>query len=308
MLLLSCSSTGTAQNSSGGGPSPTVSQVGPTADQGYKVPDTNKLAIEDIKKSYEGSQNTKLVNITEYNNFHTGYDYVLVEYLNDSENDCFDWYDLTTGDKDVLPLYAVHKAELIKINYENDLLFETDGISMINGHMSFPEVIRCCRGREITGYDGDFYPIEIDNYLEVSRGVAMGRRSKQANISDIKVSLSGAEVLFEAKEGIEDEFYTAYTTIPHTETSYIKEGNQFVIEFENTGISPKLTEKDLKKDMQNNYISSIEVKKDNQNCRLIINLKDTAKYYTAKEGDLEAMRDEFPYVAFGFTREFKVQW
>lgn len=256
-----------------------------------------KLTIDDIKKKYIEDGEKKIENISTYSH------YALVEYTLDSTTKCFDWYNLETGDKDVLLTNSINTT-LKNIENENSIIFITDGMSHINGHKYFPKIIKCYRVEENTNSENDFDEI-IDNlYLEIDEKVEIGNKSNEV-ISDIKVSLKGVEILFEPMKGYEDVFYAAYTTIPETATTYVKDKRQFIIEFKNTDLSPRINKSKITE--QNYYISSIDIKVHGKNTNLIVNLKDTAKYYTAFLGHTEPQKDDFPYVDFNFANEYKIE-
>lgn len=258
----------------------------------------DKLTIEDIKAKYTGGENGKIVNVTEY-----GGHYVLVEYINSADLNCFDFYNLKTGDKDTLPVYPCN-VKLQEIKNENDIKFITDGVVTLNGHKYFPQILECYRGQEVTGVDGDFYQIWHDYYLPVDQGFNMGVKDNET-IADIKVSLAGLEVLFEPMKGLETEFDAAYTTVQPTKTSYDKAKNQFIIDFEKTDTDSKINLSKISE--ENRYVKSVSIKKNGSNTVITISLKDTAKYYTIGFSHLEPDVDDFPSLDFKFSNEFKIQ-
>ena len=103
--------------------------------------------------------------------------------------------------------------------------------------------------------------------------------------------------------GMEQEFYADYTTIPITNTSYMQSKNQLIVEFKNTTINSKIKNKVTKISEENNYISSVSVEEGNKDCKLIITLKDMAKYYTVIDGHVEPKKDDFPYAKIEFSTE-----
>lgn len=256
----------------------------------------DKLTLDDVKSKYTGGENGQIVNVTTYNQF------ALIEYINSANLHCYDWYNLKTGDKDILPIYG-NNAKLEGIKNENDIWFTTDGVCTLNGHRYFPAIIRCYRAQEVTGYDGDFHMLINNLYMKIDQQFNMGVKSNET-IADIKVSLKGVEVLFEPMKGKEDTFYAAYTTVPPTKTSYDIAKNRFIIEFQNTNIDKAYNKSKINE--QNRYLSSIDIKRDGLNTILTINLKDTAKYYTIDFTHLEPGIDDFPCLQFNFAKEYKV--
>lgn len=248
-----------------------------------------KLTIEDIKKKYT---DRKIINIINYK------DYVLVESQRDyPEASQFDWYNLRTGDMDILPT-SPNYAQLVKVITEDKMLFVTNGKNDVSPHSTFPFYIECYRGEENVNSQYDFRDRYITKYLSVDQGVHFGNKDDEV-ISDIKVTLTGIEVLFEPVKGKEAKFYTAYTTIPHTKTKYIKDKHQFVIEFEKTGISQGLASKSMKTSQDSYYIKSVKFLEKSDSSIVMVNLKDTAKFYTA---DIKKIIDnDLPFVQFSFS-------
>lgn len=278
-----------------------------TVQEDKKTPVQDKLTMEQVKSNYEKNPAWKLVETTDYRANPANIHYVLVEYINDAGRDCFDWYNLHTGDKDEMPLIASLKAKLVTICSPDMLIFETDGRNVVNSHRSFPQIVECYRNQEVVGYEGDFYPITSPKYQNISEGAEFGNKSGE-NISDIKITLQGIQVLFEPIPGREAEFYTAYTTIPVTKISYSNEGNKLIVEFPDTGISAKLPPDSRNINIQNNYLSHLELIQDGTIARIVIGLKDTAKYYTAKDTHVEPAVDDFPCVNIEFASEYSKSW
>ena len=250
----------------------------------------DKLTMEDIKATYTGGHEGKLVNTTLY----FGH-YVLAEYtIEDKKGDSFhlfDWYNLETGDKDVLPV-AGYEAKLMKVITKDNLLFTRDRVDTFNGEKSFPLVIQCLRYSEIIGNENDFHEIEKDYYyLPINQGIGMGR--KTGVLMNMQVSDEGAEVKFGPKKGEELGYYAGYETIPPTKISYNKAGNQLIIEFEGSVIGS-----DIKKSVitdSNKYVKSVNIEQSGPKMILTIDLKDAAQYYTA-----HVTRNNFPTIDFKF--------
>jgi len=292
ILLLSCSNQNTSNAGIKGNSTPSPAHNNP-----------NKLTKEDVIKRYGDG---KIINITEYYSSSTNSDYLLVEFLNEGDNQCFDWYSLKTGDRDIMPIsmaVSPTNSKLQDIIFENRLLFVTDGVNNMNSHKYFPQIVECYKLQDTSG-DGDFSATAKVLYLPLDQTVRMGAKS-QENIADIKVSLTGVELLFEPMQGEESIFYAAYTTIPPFKTTYIKDKNQFIIEFTGTGISTSISSPNINE--QNRYISSVKLEQSGRNTLITINLKDTAKYYTVKNSHIDPMIDDFPCAEFDFASQFKIE-
>ncbi len=253
------------------------------------------LTLENIVNSYESEGIGKVVGVTEYKH------YVLIEYINPADMRWFNWHNLKTGDKDSVGNMDTN-SKLVQIISGDHLVFESDGVCTLNGHRFFPFSIECYRDYEATGYDGEFRSERKVKYLEIDEGYEFGVKS-DVLISDIKVTLQGLEMLFSPMEGKEGSFYIGYTTIPVINTSYKPENNQFIIKLKNTEINPKLNTHTIKE--QNAYIKSIELKKAGSDTNAIINLKETAKYYTARNGHTEPAKDDFPFIEFAFINKLE---
>lgn len=72
----------------------------------------NRLTLEELKSKYTGGENGTLVDATLHKN------YVLIEYTKNNIT-YFNWYNLTTGDKDLLPVWDTH-AKLKRVIDENN--------------------------------------------------------------------------------------------------------------------------------------------------------------------------------------------
>ncbi|NGX96102.1 MAG: hypothetical protein G4V63_13030 [Candidatus Afipia apatlaquensis] len=267
------------------GPSPSknnqdTQQSANTNDKGTQI---NKaaLTVEKIKEKYTSGGLGKIANMYDYRNF------ILVEYLNPSNIQCFDLYNLETGDRDVMELGC--NAKVFDFSSGDRIVFESDGTNQMDGQKLFPYYITYTRAKEVTGSENDFSCGMADLYKLIDEEVEFGVKENEM-ISDLKVTLTGLELEFAPQKGKEGEFYSGSTAIPVMKTSYDQNKNQFVIEVFSTSISPELLRKAFKE--QNRYIKSVQFKEKGSNSSVIINLKDSAKYYTAESCNDE----EFPYV------------
>lgn len=267
----------------------------------YTKDNANNLTIEDIKEKYK---DRTIINIINYKN------YVLVESRYNIPGNPqktyashFDLYNLSTGDMDLLPT-SDNYVQLVKIINEDNLLFLANGKNHSTPHHLFPFYIECYRGEENVNSQYDFRNRYIPRYLSVDQEEDFGFKGDEV-ISDIKVTITGLEILFKPAKGKEDEFHAGFTTIPLTATRYIKDNNQFTIKFNKTIIDENITCNGTKINKGNYYINSIELKEINNSSVVIVNLKDTAKFYTA---DIKKMiDDDLPFVEFYFsTKENEV--
>lgn len=248
-----------------------------------------KLTIEDIKAKYTGGYEGKLVNTTLYFEH-----YVLAEYTREGKKGdsihYFDWYNLETGDKDVLPVDG-YEAKLVKAITKDNLLFTTNIVNINDGNKYFPQVIQCLRQSEIIGNENDFLQVTKDYYLPINQGIDMGL--KTGTLMDMQVSNEGVEVKFGPIKGDEIGYYAGYETIPPTKITYNKAGNQLIIEFKDSVIGS-----DIKKSVissSNRYVKSVYVERSDSKIILTINLEDATKYYTA-----HILTNNFPTIGFRF--------
>ncbi len=101
-------------------------------------------------------------------------------------------------------------------------------------------------------------------------------------------------------EGHEGMFYAAFTDIPVTKTTYDKEKHQFIIHFMKTRISENISTDNYHIVGQNIYIKSANLVSDENSCKLIVNLKESAKFY---RGFRKSLDSGTPYALFTFHFE-----
>lgn len=249
--------------------------------------DVPVLTLDKIREKYKNESIGEIIKTYDYSN------YILVEYMNGAYQQRFALYNLKTGDRDIMPLDS--EANVFDFSSGDRIVFKALGINQLNGHKYFPYFITCSRVEEITGSEYDFYSISRDLYKPISEEVEFGVKSGEM-ISDLKVTLTGFEMEFSPQKGKEGTFYADYTTIPVMRTSYNSDKNQFLVELISTSISPELLKKAFKE--QNRYINSIEFQEKGLNSLVIVNLKETGKFYSAVSNQYEYV--EFPSVRFIF--------
>lgn len=247
------------------------------------------LSLEQIKEKYTENSLGKLIKTYDYKN------YILVEYLNNGGYQCFDLYNLETGDRD--EMYLGCNAEVFSFASGDRIEFMSDGTHQASGRKYFPYYAVYTRAKEITGSETDFNYGKRELYKSISEGVEFGSKRNEM-ISDLKVTLMGLELAFAPQKGKESEFYAGNIFIPVMKTSYDQNKNQLIIELVDTLVSQELLSKKFKE--QNSYIDSVQIKEKDVNSLVIINLKNDAQYYTAEDGSCE----KFPYVRFIFKSSY----
>lgn len=260
-------------------------------DKPYKIDNTSKLTMEDIRTKY---MDRKIVNVINHG------DYVLVESQSDFPvtANWFHWHNLKTGDVDILPT-SPNYVRLIEIINENMMLFEASGKNDVGPYRSFPFYIECYRNEE-NGGQFDFRYRHIPKYFSVDQDTFFGNKGDEV-ISDIRITLTGIEVLFRPVKGKEDEFYAGYIAIPPTGTRYVPDKRQFNIEFQKTGISEDLKKTGLAINQENYFLYSVELQERGSSTIVIVNLKDSAKLYTAGIKTIFDNNSDLPFVEFNFS-------
>lgn len=260
----------------------------------YKADKTGKLTMEDIRAKYT---DRKIVNVINHG------DYVLVESKSDypATVSWFHWHNLKTGDIDIMPT-SPYYVRLVEIINEDMMLFEASGKNDVGPYRSFPFYIECYRNEE-NGGQLDFRDRHIPKYFTVDQGTSFGNKGDEV-ISDIRITLTGIEVLFKPVKGREDYFYAGFITIPPTKTRYVKDKHQFIIEFEKTRISEDIKNKGLKVAEENHYLNSVELREESHSSRVAVNLKDKAKLYTADIKTIYDTNSDLPFVQFYFSSNY----
>jgi hypothetical protein len=246
------------------------------------------LTLENIKERYTEEGLGKFVETYDYKN------YILIEYLNPAGYQCFDLYNLQTGDRDVMLLGC--NAEVFNFSSGDSITFKSDGTHQMSGRRYFPYYAVYTRAKEITGNETDFRYGKRELYKPISEGVEFGGGKNCESILDLKVTLMGLEIAFAPQKGREGEFYAGNIDMPVMKTSYDQNKNQLIIEVVDTLVNQELLKKQFRE--QNKYIDSVQIREKGLNSSVIITLKDDAKYYTAENGNSE----EFPYVRFIFKK------
>lgn len=236
----------------------------------------NKISIEDVKKYYIDRE---IVNITTFSN------YELVESKYKDGNECYEFWNLNDGDRDVLPVGPNH-VKLYKIVNPDKIVFLADGRNTLDGYISFPFYIECMRNKEYPNEDGDFYRIDIKRYADINEINEFGGRHVEEkadpgtlipeyNIAGIKTTFTGIEFLIGPAKGKENAFADGIT-MPHIKTYFDKDESKFIIELFGTKIDGI---KNTKINEGNYFINSIALSSSGDNTIVKIDLKNTARYY-----------------------------
>jgi hypothetical protein len=233
---------------------------------------TSKNAIEKIKKNYK-----EVLSLKEFNDH-----YVLVEYKRQYDGTSFDLYNLKTGHKDEVSTGGFSK--LIKIINENEFLFLESGQTPDSSLWSPPCYLRSTRVKQIANTEGSFKAVWEPAFFKVDKSIVFGNKDGDM-ISKVGSVGNLLSVTFGPAPGKESMFYADYSYVPVTNTSYIKDKNQLVLEFKDCEIDEKLI--NVKRDISSNdYISGYKIIKADKDSKLVIDLKSTAKAYNCSTTDV----------------------
>lgn len=237
---------------------------------GQKSNNKKSLTIDDIKKMY-ADQN---INLTTYTD-----KYVLVESQINNVPNVFELFNLETGDRDVLPTLGDY-AKLNKIVDENNIIIISSGKNVEGDYSTFPYIMKISRDKENIDNIYDFKVETEDYYAKITEAITFG--NKPGLLAYIKADLSKITVFFKPIPGDGGNFFAGYTNVPVTHVSYIKDKAQIVFECEKSIFDSKYKNSNKIFPDKNMYYSSIEMKKEDQNIKIIVSLKDAAKEYTVK--------------------------
>jgi hypothetical protein len=232
-----------------------------------------KLSIDDIKKNYKLWHIERIIQFDDI--------YALVEISRPTLSNGYDFYNMLTGERRILPT-SIYYVTLYKIKNWNRYLFCADGTDSVTGNRAFPFIIECQRHED----GAEFIMNKMIRYYALSESVEFGRRVK-ATLIDLRISLNGIECAFGPMKGYEGNFFAAYTDIPSTKTAYNEEKHQFIITFENTKIHEDVLSYTQELKRGNPFLSKVELHQDNEHCKVIVNLTEIAKYYTGKKNWIE---------------------
>lgn len=230
------------------------------------------MTIEKIKENYR-----EVLSLKEFND-----QYVLVEYKREYDGTSFDLYNLKTGHKDEVSTGGFSK--LIKIINENEFLFLESGQTIESSLWTPPYYLRSTRVKQIANTEGSFKAVTEPAFFNVDESIVFGNKDGDM-ISKVGSVGNLLSVTFGPAPGKETIFYADYSYVPVTNTSYIKDKNQLVLEFKDCEIDKKFI--DVKCDISDNeYISGYEIIKANKDSKLIVDLKPTAKSYNCSTTDV----------------------
>lgn len=244
--------------------------------------------INDLKQMYSHTE----IEVTDIIDVSDEYTLINID-LKISTNKFF-LYSSATGSYEELPVMG---ADLKNVISENYFIFEDRGESG-SDFKSVPDTIRCFR---VNGEES-FSTIHEKEIFELTREIQTGHKDGEL-LSNIVVTSDGIEAVFKPYDESEHtEFYAAATDIPTTNTYYVKDTREFVIEFYTTHISP-----DLRYDLEyateeNFYISSFKLVEQDNKCAVIMALRDETQNYTCETLRSPAVGSggQYPYFVLTF--------
>lgn len=247
------------------------------------------LTLQDVKRNFKFHRIEQILLIDSR--------YALVKKERPGEPSWFYFFDLATGEKQILGT-GFYFARLHKIKSPNWYLFHADGTISEYNAKDFPVLIECSRMEEGEKFRSEFKA----RYLPIHEGAELGRGSHEV-IEDVKVTIQGIEISFGPMEGHEMMFYADFSDIPVTRTSYDEDKHQFIIHFMKTQISGDIPADKRRIEEQNGYIKSAYMVSDESSCKLILKLKESAKFY---RGFRKSLDSGIPYVLFTFHYEEEI--
>lgn len=238
----------------------TAANLNGDASSNTKVSKIKKITLDDVKNIYNGGENGNIIELTNYKN------YALVKYQKENRY-YYDWYNLETGDRDILPVWDTH-AKLKEIVNENDIFFISDGFHIESNYSGFPYNIECLRKKEIVDSQDDFFEKQIDKYFRIDEITEFGNGPK-SKVASLKSSICGIEILFEPIN--KEDLAFGGITLPHTKISYLQNSNQLILEMPETKAERSILQS-MCTDNENPFIKSMEI--DTINESIIITLSE----------------------------------
>lgn len=256
-----------------------------------KKDSSNKLTLEEIKESYSKT-NENILSTKEYEN------YLLVESQIATFANRFTFYDLKTGDKDILPS-PPEFIESAKIIDENNIILYAKGTNSESGFQVFPYEIHCTRGGENSSLEGDFIPTYKEVRFPLNKQISLKGKEKE-EISDIRVTVNGLQVCFSSQSGSEDMFHADYLDIPTTDISYNETTEEFSLEFQDAIFGKSLLKTSLLP-YNNTFIKSLNLNQRDNKAVIIIKTNKTSKYFMGKKSKIDEAEKGMSYLDIEFS-------
>lgn len=257
----------------------------------------HEVTLEQIKSAYKQGE---ILDINTY-----GDNYVLVKSHEIPEpgialnpNDVYTFYNLKTGDKDILDT-SPFIVELQKIESPNHILFSCNGQNIMAPFHDFPFILSFERKEENVDSESDFTVTHVPQYYSLEKSMTFGDASN-AIISDINISSTSIEVKFAGSNSPYD-FILADGRIPVTKVEYSPNMNSIMFQFKGSFIDKKYKDSSMVINQGNDFMDSVELKENPDNACVTINLKPSVKQYSCRitaDGALE--------IFFADTDEVKV--
>jgi hypothetical protein len=265
-------------------------KTNPPAESNGKI--ENKVTLDEIKKGYSDTDE-KILNIQEYGS------YILVESQAPTFANKFTFYNLKTGDKDILPKGADF-IDSAKIVDENHIILYAKGTNSESPLEVFPFEIECVRDAENINSEGDFFAVYRDYKLPVDKKLSLKGKQK-VQISDIRVTVNGLQVCFGPQIPDDPGFYADYTDAPSMDMFFNRDNREFSITFKDT-ILGKPYEGKASLPYSNTYIKSMKLSRMGDSTVITMQLNKAAVYYKgSKDSIFEYGEDiDIPYIDIQF--------
>lgn len=254
-------------------------------------PQEKKLTIEEIKKNYTDKPIKIIIPFKE--------DFVLVEWQKPTFANRFDLYNLKTGEMN--PVYgSSYYVKVHKIVDEDRIIFLADGRDSETRYWEFPFLEDC---RRVTDNER-FIHFREKKYFPVEDSLQFGCDKNQV-IIDFTVRYHEIEIVF----GPQFEKMDAYIagggpSIPPVKTSFDKKTNTFILTFEETKVTDDLKDYSV---IYHDFcydIVSLALERDESSTKVVLKLKDSAKFYTGQiQSLIKPKHGRRPYVVITFAKE-----
>lgn len=250
-----------------------------------------KLAIEEIKKNYTDRPIKNIIPFKE--------DYVLVEWQKPTFANRFDLYDLKTGEMNFV-YGTTNYVKVHKIIDEDRIIFFADGRESETRYWEFPFLEDCRRVAD----NERFIYFKEKKYFPIEESTQFGCDKDQV-IIDFTLRYHEIEIVF----GPQFEEMGAYIagggpSIPPVKTHFDNKDKKFVLTFEGTKVTDDL------KDYFGIYaeffgdFTSLALKEEGNNTKVVLGLKDSVKFYTGKiQMMMKPKHGERPYVVITFAEQ-----
>ena len=251
-----------------------------------------KLTIEEIKKNYTDRTINDIIPFKE--------DYVLIDWKYSPRGASrFDLYNLKT--EEMNRVYgSIYYVKVHKIIDEDRIIFLADGRNSETRYWEFPYLEDCRRIAD----NERFIHFKEKKYFPIEDSVQFGCDKDQV-IIDFTVRYHEIEIVF----GPQFEEMGAYIagggpSIPPVKTHFDNKDKKFVLTFEGTKVTDDLKDYFVIYEEFFYDFTSLALKEEGNNTKVVLGLKDSVKFYTGKiQMMMKPKHGERPYVVITFAEQ-----